>query len=175
MSEIRHEDVLATRSSRRRFIAAGAGAAAAAVVATGSARADSDQGLVGSWFLTIEATEPPLGVFNALISFHAGGVVTEARRYYVPGTPFGSFLETSGHGAWKALGNRRYEAFFRFLIQEAPPSDGRPIGTDNVHLAFALSATSDELRGTFASAIRDNAGEVQFAVRGTTSGDRIVV
>jgi hypothetical protein len=85
MSEIRHEDVLATRSSRRRFIAAGAGAAAAAVVATGSARADSDQGLVGSWFLTIDATEPPLGVFNALISFHAGGVVTEARRYYVPG------------------------------------------------------------------------------------------
>jgi hypothetical protein len=123
----------------------------------------------------IEATDPPLGTFNGLISFHAGGVVTEARRYYVPGTPFGSFLETSGHGAWKAVGNRKYESFFRFLIQEAPPSAGAPIGTDNVRLAFALNSTSDELRGTFASAIRDTANNALFAVTGTMKGDRIAV
>jgi hypothetical protein len=176
MNESRQEDVSTTQSSRRSFIAAGAGATAAAVLAARPARAAGDQGPVGSWFLTIEATDPPLGVFNGLMSFHAGGVVTEARRYYVPGTPFGSLLETSGHGAWKVVGNRRYEAFFRFLIQEAPPSEGgRPIGTDNVRLAFALNSTSDELRGTFASAIRDNADNVLFAVTGTAKGERIVV
>jgi hypothetical protein len=160
-------------STRRTFLAAGAGAAAALSVAR-PARAASDQGLVGSWFLTIVATHPPLGMFNDLVSFHEGGVVTEARRYYVPATPFGSFLETSGHGAWKAVGNRAYQAFFRFLIQEAPPPAGAPIGTDNVRLMFTLDLESDELEGEFASEIRDNDDAVLFRVLGTFTGERIV-
>ena len=44
------------------------------------------------------------------------------------------------------------EAFFRFLLQQAPPSAGEPIGTDNIH-----------------------AGAIVFTARGTISGDRIEV
>jgi hypothetical protein len=163
-----------TQTISRKTLVAGVGAAALAS-AVAPARAASDQGLVGSWFLTIVATNPPLGSFNGLISFHVGGVVTEARRYFVPATPFGPLLETSGHGAWKSMSNRTYEAFFRFLLQEAPPSNGNPIGTDNVQLMLTLDSGSGALSGTFESNIKDNANAVLFTVQGTVSGERISV
>jgi hypothetical protein len=162
-----------SKAISRKTLVAGAGAAAIAAVAPASAA--SDPGVAGSWFLTIVATNPPLGSFNGLISFHVGGVVTEARRYFVPATPLGALLETSGHGAWKPTGNRSYEAFFRFFLQEAPPSEGRPLGTDNVRLRFTLDSAGENLTGAFESNLKDNANEVVFTVRGTVSGERISV
>ena len=130
---------------------------------------------LGSWSGTITATDPPLGSFGNLISFHEGGVVNESRRYYVPETPLGPLLETTGHGAWKRTGSRSYEAFFRFLLQQAPPSAGAPIGTDNIRLKLRLERGGDRFTGTFESNIRDNAGAVVFTARGTISGERIEV
>lgn len=162
------------RAISRKALVAGAGAAAIAAAAPVQARAASDPGVVGSWFLTIEATDPPLGSFNGLISFHVGGVVTEARRYYVKPTPLGDLLETSGHGAWKPMGGRTYEAFFRFFLQQAPPSDGLPVGTDNVRLAFGLDGDGQKLTGPFESNVKDNAGTVLATIKGTVSGERIL-
>jgi hypothetical protein len=162
-----------SKAISRKTLVAGAGAAA--IAAAAPARAAGDQGVVGSWFLTIVATNPPLGSFNGLISFHLGGVVTDARRYFVPATPLGALLETSGHGAWKPTGNRSYEAFFRFFLQEAPPSEGKPLGTDNVRLRFAVDAAGEKLTGTFESNLKDNADVVLFTVLGTLSGARISV
>ena len=156
--------------SSSKTLVAGAGAAA---IAAAPARAASEQGAVGSWFLTILATDPPVGSFNGLISFHVGGVVTEARRCYVKPTPLGDLLETSGHGAWKPKGGRIYEAFFRFVLQQAPPSDGLPIGTDNVRLTFELDSAGEKLTGSFESDLRDNAGAVLATVKGTVLGERI--
>ncbi len=130
---------------------------------------------MGSWSGTITATDPPLGSFGNLISFHEGGVVNESRRYYVPETPLGPLLETTGHGAWKRTGSRSYEAFFRLLLQQAPPSAGAPIGTDNIRLKLRLERGGDRFTGTFESNIRDNAGAVVFTARGTISGERIEV
>ena len=79
---------------RRDFLAAGAAAAvtmAGSAVAT-AAPAGNDNDIVGSWFGTVTATNPPLGSFSELISFLAGGVVIESRRYLVPGTPLGTLL-----------------------------------------------------------------------------------
>ena len=52
----------------------------------------------------VVADDPALGGFEELISFHPGGIVTDAHRLYLPATPFGPLLETSGHGAWKSTG-----------------------------------------------------------------------
>lgn len=162
---------------RRRLITAGGAAivaAAAARPASANGEGGSDQGLVGSYYGTITATDPPLGQFNNLISFLDGGVVTESRRYYVPFTPLGPLLETTGHGAWKRTGNRTYEAFFRFLLQEAPPSPGAPLGTDNIRLSLKIDR-SGKLRGTFESNIKDLAGAVIFTAKGDFEGERITV
>ena len=69
-------------------------AVAAMVAIAGPARAvpGGDMSVVGSWYGTITATNPPLGQFNDLISFNRGGIVIESRRYFVPGTPFGNLL-----------------------------------------------------------------------------------
>jgi hypothetical protein len=93
-------------------------AVAAATPATARAQEGSDQDIVGSWSGTITATNPPLGQFNDLISFHTGGVVTESRRYLVTPTPIGDLLETTAHGAWKRTGGHTFEAFL-FIFQNA--------------------------------------------------------
>ena len=163
---------------RRRIITAGGAALAAAAASAQPGRANADgggdQGLVGSYYGTITATDPPLGQFNNLISFLDGGVVTESRRYYVPFTPLGPLLETTGHGAWKRTGNWSYEAFFRFLLQEAPPSAGAPLGTDNIRLELKLER-SGKLRGTFESNIKDLSGNVIFTAKGDFEAERITV
>lgn len=78
---------------RRDALTATVVAAVAAVTPpTALAQEASDQGIVGSWLGTVTATNPPLGQFNDLISFHTGGVVTESRRYFVTPTPIGNLL-----------------------------------------------------------------------------------
>src|SRR5262245_27068628 len=146
---------------RRKFLAASAAAAAGSGVSV-SAVGGHDNDLVGSWFGTVTATNPPLGSFNDLISFLDGGVVIESRRYSVPGTPFGTLLETTGHGAWKRTGGHTFEAFFRFFLQAQ--DTGAPIGTDNIRLSLTLRHGA--LSGTFQSQVRDLTDTVIFMVAG---------
>src|SRR5262249_22096901 len=155
---------------RRQLLTAGvaAGTVAAVVAADATlthAKDDADDDLVGSWFGTVTATNPPLGQFNDLISFHTGGVVTQSRRYLVPGTPFGNLLEPTGHGAWERTGRNTFEAFFRFLLQSH--DNGAPIGTDNVRLSLQLDRHTGTLTGTFQSQIKNTADTVLFTVTGT--------
>jgi hypothetical protein len=162
----------------RKGLLAGGVAGAAALATAPGAQAHGERGsddIVGSWYATITATDPPLGSFVSLMSWHEGAVFTESRRYYIPETPLGPLLETSGHGAWKRTGARSYAAFFRFLLQQAPPSAGAPLGTDNIRLAVRLDRGGDAYAGTFESNIRDLNGAVVFTARGTVSAERIVV
>jgi hypothetical protein len=161
---------------RRMLLTTGGAAVLAGAAGSDPVQANrGEQGIVGSYFGTITATNPPLGQFNDLISFHDGGVVTESRRYYVPATPVGPLLETTGHGAWTRTNPRTYEAFFRFLLQEAPPSAGAAIGTDNIRLSLELDRDTGRLAGTFESNIKDTAGNVIFTVTGEVALEPITV
>src|SRR5688572_14839317 len=74
-----------------------------------SVQADEAQRLEGSWTVTITAAEPPgLPPLKSLITFTRDGEVIESRRPYIPFTPFGPVLETSGHGAWVRTGRRQF-------------------------------------------------------------------
>ena len=139
-----------------------------------SAQDDDDQDLVGSCLGTVTATNPPLGQFNDLISFHTGGVVIESRRYFVPPpTPFGSLLETTGHGAWERTGKNTFKAFFRFLVQTS--AEGIPVGTDNIRLYLTLDRHAGSLTGTFESQIKNTADTVLLTVTGTFAATPITV
>ena len=162
--------------NRRKLItAAGAAMVAAAAPTVAVADGGTDHDLVGSYYGTITATDPPLGQFNNVISFHEGGIVTESRRYYVPFTPLGPLLETSGHGAWKRNRRGTYDAFFRFLLQQAPPSLGEPLGTDNVQLSLRVHRGTGNLTGTFESNIKGVDGTIIFTVKGDFAAERITV
>jgi hypothetical protein len=162
---------------RKQLLKTGAAVGAGALVAAGPAQADDDnRSAVGSWFGTVTATNPPLGSFSDILSIHDAGVVTESRRYYVvPPPPFPNLLETTGHGAWKRTGKGSVELFFRFLLQEPPPSTGTPIGTDNIRIKATVSPDGQKLTGTFVSQVKDNAGNVLIQVEGTYTADRITV
>jgi hypothetical protein len=160
--------------NRRQLLAAAAAAAAAAAPTALHAEHNEDHdGIVGSWFGTVTATNPPLGTFEEMASFHADGIVIESRRYLIKGTPLGDLLETTGHGAWTRTGPRAFEAFFRFFLQNF--DTGAPIGTDNIRLALRRSRNGASLAGTFVSQIKDTAGTVVFQVEGTYSATRIGV
>jgi hypothetical protein len=149
---------------RRAFLTTGVATVVAASVTPAGAKAVHDRDLVGSWFGTVTATNPPLGQFNDLISFHTGGVVTESHRYFVPGTPLGNLLETTGHGAWERTGGHTFEAFFRFLLQDA--DTGAALGTDNIRLDLTLDKVTGTLVGTFESQLKDTADVVLLTVTG---------
>ena len=101
-----------------------------------------------------------------------GGVVIESRRYELnPPPPFPPLFETTGHGAWKRTGNRTFEAFFRFLLQDQ--ASGGPLGTDNVRLSLTLDG--DTLDGTFNSEVKTPDGTVVDRFDGTWHGERITV
>ena len=160
---------------RKRVLATGGAAAAAAAVpaaALADAGGSADQGLVGSWFGSVSANGNPLPGFDDVISFLAGGVVIESRRYELnPPPPFPPLFETTGHGAWTRTGNRTYEAFFRFLLQDQ--ASGGALGTDNVRLTLTLSG--DSLDGTFHSEVKTPDGTVVDSFDGTWHGERITV
>lgn len=159
---------------RRQLLTAAVVAAAATVTpATARAQEGSDKDIVGSWFGTVTATNPPLGQFNDLITFHTGGVVTESRRYLVTPTPIGNLLETTAHGAWSRTGGDTFEAVFRFILQNA--DTGATIGTDNVRLSLTLDRAAGTLLGTFVSQIKDTADALLIEVAGDYSATRITV
>ena len=157
---------------RRHLLTAGLAAGVVVDAIPSRAAADEGQHIVGSWFGTVTATNPPLS-FNDLISFHTGGVVTESRRYLVPSTPFGNLLETTGHGAWGQTGRNTVAAFFRFLLQDT--GSGAPIGTDNVYLALTLNPADNTLTGTFQSQIEDTTGNVLGTFTGSYSATLITL
>ena len=64
-------------------------------------------------------------------------------------------------------------AFFRFILQQAPPSAGGPVGTDNVRLNIRLDRSGNRFSGRFESTIRDNAGALVFTATGAIAGERI--
>jgi hypothetical protein len=160
---------------RQAFSAAGAAAAGALVATAGPARAEGMPEIVGSWFATVTATDPPLGSFASMLSFHADGTLTESRRLFLADSPLGPLLETGGHGAWGRTGVGSYDAFFRFLLQQAPPSAGAPVGTDDVTLQLEIRSRTGVMTGNFSSTIKGTDGQAIFTASGTVVGERIEV
>ena len=152
----------------------GAATISAALPTAANAIVDRETHVIGSWSVTITAAEPDLGSFDSLMSFHENGVFTESRRSYIPATPLGDLLGTSGHGAWSGSG-RQYAAFLRVLLQRAPTSHGRPAGIENVRLAITRGRRLKRFSGTFESRIEDPEGIVYLTVHGTLAGVRIEV
>jgi hypothetical protein len=143
-----------------------------------SAQADEVQHLDGSWAITITAVEPPgLPPFKGLITFTLNGEVLESRRPYVPFTPFGPVLESSGHGAWVRTGRREFAVAFQFLVQAAPNNptfvNGEELGTDNIRMQLVRDRSGESLAGTFVSEAKDADGNVVFTAHGTITGTRM--
>ncbi len=141
---------------------------------------DADPGgrhLEGSWMATVTAVNlPELPSFKSLITIIPGGGVVESRRLYLPASPLGPILETTGHGEWVKSGDHNYVIVFTFLMQGAPDhpdAAGAFLGTDNITLRVQLAPSGDELSGEFESEIRDPDGNFVFGAYGPATAVRI--
>jgi hypothetical protein len=98
---------VARRTSRRRLIAAGAGAVAAAAAITPTAAEDSP--LAGAWLATSirQDPSPDFPTIRFLYTFYADGSLSaDGPPTVLEGTD--RVYNSARHGAWRALGGRRY-------------------------------------------------------------------
>lgn len=72
--------------------------------------ADGQGGLAGTWFVQVTlrdcTTSAPIGApFNSLVTFHAGGTISEAAG----GLAFAPGQRGPGHGTWERQGRHAFE------------------------------------------------------------------
>lgn len=165
--------------NRRQLLTTAAAAAVALVPVAADAQEASEnedkpgkRDIVGSWFALVTATNPPLGQFNALTTFHDDGTLIDTRRYLAKPTPFGDLLETTAHGSWRHDGHDSFRAVLRAFVQSV--DTGLVIGVDVVRLSLALSADRNSLTGTFVTQLKDANDNVLFQFSGDYFATRIV-
>jgi hypothetical protein len=160
--------------TRGKLLAAGGAAAGIALTSGPAALADpKDDDLTGSWHNVITLVNPPLGTIDSLITFGQDGTVVESRRLYIPFTPLGAFLGTTGHGGWKRQHGGTFAVAYQIVMQQAPPSTGDIVGIDNVSLGLTLDKHTDTISGSFGSILKSPTGTVLFTIQGTLTGTRI--
>ena len=140
------------------------------------ALAHEDRTPTGSWEGVAQSTTIPLSPLTTLLTFGADGNLVESRRLYLPQSPLGPVLATSGHGEWRRSKDDRFEATIVLLYQGAsdhPTSPGVVIGRERVRYRFQLIRGGEQLQGTILVEIHDAAGNIVFSGPGTIEATRI--
>ncbi len=127
----------------------------------GTPAADGDR-LVGSWILTVQATDGrDQWSFVNVATFGPGGVLVNTS----PDSPL-------GHGAWERAGDGAYA--ITFVIPDFD-DEGDLEGLATVRATITLGSDGDTFSGPFATEVADLAGNVLFSFGGTAEGRRIAV
>ena len=159
-----------------------------------SARAEAnDQGIVGTWIVTVTVTTPPGAppfVFTDFIAFNRGGTLTAASSGFNAHTSENPFLppplvvDTSdGYGVWKATdddSDRVAITFKRFLFAGAATSTkiygpfvpAQYVGVNAVQ-AVGTFRDGDHLAGSFTTQFTNLAGQPTFSGNGTFTAIRL--
>lgn len=138
--------------------------------------AHEDRTPTGSWEGVARSTTASLPPLTTLLTFGADGNLVESRRLYLPQSPLGPVIATSGHGEWRRSKNDKFEATIVLLYQGAsdhPTSPGVVIGREQVRYQFQLIRGGEQLQGTILVEIQDAAGNIVFSGPGTIEAKRI--
>jgi hypothetical protein len=164
----------------------------AAFLASARVQAD-DQGIVGTWIVTVTVSTPPGAppfVFTDFIAFNQGGTLTAASSAFNAHTSENPFLppplvvDTSdGYGAWKSTdddSDRVAITFKRFLFAGAATSlkiygpfvPAQYVGVNAVQAVGTLR-DRDHLAGSFTTQFTNLAGQPTFSGSGTFTAIRL--
>jgi hypothetical protein len=169
-------------NTRRRRLLSVIVASAAALAGTALAgrsgtiaRADEDQGLVGSWMVAGMPTGAPPVPPRILVSFTGDGVAIRTAPLQQPAPPaLGSdkmFISTT-HGAWVRMDDGRFGmTWIGFAFDDA----GKFLATQRVRVAVQLNDTLDGFTGPFKTDFIGADGQVAASTSGTVQGTRIQV
>lgn len=161
------------------LIAVGSGVAAAGVLAAanpGVSHGGGPADIEGSYEVTIDVQNPPLGAFPDLMTFTDGTVVT-TRPLYIASSPAGPLLESPGHGAYSRAGHKTFSVALLNLLQGAPGNNLLPngafFGTERIHWDAEVDERRGTISGPWSSTVTDPNGNVLFSVSGVIQGNRI--
>lgn len=155
-----------------------AGAVAAIALAAshaGVTHGAQNDDIEGSYLVTIDVTNPPLGQFPDLMTFTDGTVVT-TRPLYITASPAGPLLESPGHGAYSRAGHDTFSVAMMNLLQGAPGNNvlnGAFFGTERIHWDATVNERKGTIDGPWSSTVTDPNGNVLFALSGTIHGSKI--
>lgn len=138
--------------------------------------AHEDRAPTGSWEGVARSTTVPLLPLTTLLTFTADGNLVESRRLYLPQSPLGPLVATSGHGEWRRSKGGGFDAIIVLLYQgapEHPTSPGVVIGREKVRYKFQFVNGVEKLHGTILVEVQDAAGNVVFSGPGTIEATRI--
>jgi hypothetical protein len=128
----------------------------------------SDQGLVGSWNLTVTLRDCDNGtalvVFPAMNTYHQGGTTSQTA---IPNSPF---RDLPGHGAWNHRTGRTYSGGFQFF--SLTPDGGTYVGKVVVRSDISLGIGGNDYSSTDTAEVYDPAGNLITRGCSTTSATR---
>jgi hypothetical protein len=127
----------------------------------------NEQGLVGSWDVTVTARDcesgTPLFSFLAVQTYNQGGTM-EANNLGAPG-----IVNLDGHGVWNHVKGRQYSAAFRVLKYNL---DGTFAGKDVIRDVISLDLGGDTYTSTGGVEILDPNGNLILRGCATTTASR---
>lgn len=133
-------------------------------------------GLVGSWRVTVNVTNPSgFPSFPVLMTFQADGTTLQSRLSYIPA--FG-VVETTAHGAWKRIDSSQIAVTTFLLAQGAPGNaalNGAFFGTEQVNFQPVIAADGNSFSAQWTSTFFDPNGNPIIKGNGNLSGVRIQV
>ena len=128
---------------------------------------DNEQGLTGSWDVTVTARDcesgAPLFSFLAVQTYNQGGTM-QASSLGAPGT-----VRLDGHGVWKHIKGRQYSVAFRVLKYNL---DGTFAGKDVIRDVISLDLGGDTYTSTGGVEILDPNGNLILRGCATTTATR---
>ena len=154
---------------RRRIVLAASVVSLSSLLGLSPAEAErghSRHGLVGTWEVVVDnSVSPP---FDVLESYIPGGVViVSADAPPPPGQSIGS-----GHGSWRQIGHRRYQAIFKRFHYDA--ASGEFLFTLKVEQTIKLNRRSSRYEGKFTfELILPDGTIIEPSPGGTTTGVRL--
>ena len=168
-----------TRRRRLLGVTAASAAALAGIVLAGRsgaiARADEDEGLVGSWIVAGIPTGTQAGPARILVSFTGDGVAIRTAPLQQAAPPaLGSekmFISTT-HGAWLRMDDGTFGmTWVGFAFDDA----GKFLATQRVRVSVQLNDTMDGFTGPFKTDFIGADGQVLASTSGTVQGAHIQV
>jgi len=174
--------IAAGRADRRRLLGFGVGAVAAFAGASliaeqaGSANAQADRELIGSWMVAATpAGAPSGGPARLLVSFSADGVAlrTAPLQQVAPAAlGGGKMLIGTTHGEWVRTGDREFGlTFVGFAFDDA----GQFLATQRIRVAVRVDDASMSFSGPFKTDFVGADGTVKASGAGTVEGTRIAI
>ena len=130
-------------------------------------------GFVGTWWVSFVIDDRPAG--HALTTITADGIILTSNTTATLvewGQPSSVVLQSLGHGAWVATGERTIDMTFVFLLSDIAGTDR---GTRTIRGTLELDPSGNAWSGTYTATVAGASGDIVRVSAGNVEATRVAV